>query len=162
MIVTAGKYTDVRATPSPRSYPPRGTARGDARPTAPQLFLPTPKARALNLREWFWRELKDGGELDTYLKRRRAGMKDKVRLAARLMHGFRQNNRSSFRRLASVPAELYHRWKNEDEHFWEDDNNLRSLKRDNDELPIYVGPRQMPRTAQRKTYGISGATPETR
>jgi hypothetical protein len=149
MLLTAGKYSDVRSAGGSPA-PLRKTAAGGP----PALLIPTAKARKswVDLRDWIWREFKDGGFLKTYLSREKNQSKDRIRAIGRLMHGFTQNNKSDFQRKADIPAREYHRWKSEDEHFFDDDNNLRSLKRDNPDLPIYVGPRAMPSTVQRKTY----------
>ena len=146
MIQNATKYSPVRNAECGM----RNSVQTPRR--SPALFLPSPKARALNLREWFWRELKDGGFITRYLQREKARTPNAIRTVARLMDGFQQNNKSDFRRLATLPAKLYHRWKNEDEQFFDDDNNLRSLKRDNPDLPIYLGPRRLGATAFRKVY----------
>jgi len=145
MILAASKYTDVR-----RATQARRPVQTSRRP-AGGLFLPTLTGSANVLREWFWREMKEGGQLDRYFKREKATLPQAIRTVARLMHGFQQNNKSDFQRKATLPAKLYHRWKDEDKDFFDDDNNLRSLKRDNPDLPIYVGPRQMPSTTKRYT-----------
>jgi hypothetical protein len=147
VLQLATKYTDVRAA-APKAAPPVRTARR----ANGGLFLPTLRGKANSVSEWFWRELKDGGALDLYFRREKALMPRAIRMAGRLMAGFQQNNKSDFQRKASIPAKLYHRWKNEDEHFFEDDNNLRSLKRDNPDLPVFVAPRQLPTTTERKKY----------
>lgn len=149
MLTTASKYGDVRAEARKLKLELQPKA---ARKTGPGVFVPTMRGARDCLMAWFWRELKDGGWLHSYLRREK-GVKTgrDLRRVARLMHGFRQNNKSDFRRLAAIPARLYHRWKTEDEHFWEDDNNLRSLKRDNPDAAIYVGPRKLPNTARRVT-----------
>jgi len=160
MIVAASKYTEIRG--------PRAEARGQrtavqtSRRPKDGLFLPTLSGKADALREWFWRELKDGGMLHRYFAREKARTPHAIRQVARLMQGFKQNPKSDFQRKATIPAKLYHRWKNEDEHFFDDDANLRSLKRDNPDLPVFVGPRQMPTTRLRKSYGAAGrAQPST-
>jgi hypothetical protein len=148
VLQLATKYTDVGEAARP--------VRTARRPAG--LFLPTLPASANCVSEWFWREIKDGGMLEKYFRREKALMPQVIRMAGRLMHGFKQNPKSDFERKASIPAKLYHRWKNEDEHFFDDDANLRSLKRDNPDLPVFVGPRVMPHTAQRKTYPNQLAT----
>ena len=35
---------------------------------------------------------------------------------------------------AVVPARLFYRWKQVDPHFWEDDNNVKRIIKDNPEL----------------------------
>jgi hypothetical protein len=119
------------------------------------LFIPTltGAAKRVKLADWYWREIKEGGFLFNYLDSEKRRMPGAIRMIARVMDGFQQNPQSDFRRLAAVPARLYHRWKGEDEHFFEDDSNLRSLKKDNPDLPIYVGPRQLPVSRERKVYG---------
>lgn len=151
MILTAGKYSNVRSVAAARPAVP--TPR-----RAPGLFIPTLNGARDCLRDWFWREMKEGGWLHAYLQREKAATPRAVRQIARLMHGFRQNPKSDFVRKAAIPAKLYHRWKDEDEHFFDDDNNLRSLKRDNPDVCVYVGPRQMPTTRLRKTYSAQLST----
>jgi len=131
----------------------KGTAGGT--PAARSLFIPTltGAAKRVKLGDWYWKEIKEGGFLFEYLASEKRHMPSRIRTIARVMDGFQQNNKSDFRRLAAVPARLYHRWKGEDENFFEDDNNLRALKRDNPDLPIYVGARQMPTSRFRKSYG---------
>lgn len=107
------------------------------------------------LRDWYWREIKEGGFLHEYLADEKRRTPQMIRRVARVMDGFQQNNRSDVRRLADIPARLYHRWKAEDKDFFSDDNNLRSLKRDNPDLPVYVGPRQLPVARFRKSYGTA-------
>jgi hypothetical protein len=126
-----------------------------ASPAKGQLFVPTitGAAKRVKLADWYWNEIKEGGFLHEYLADEKRRMPGSIRTIARIMDGFQQNNKSDFRRLAAVPARLYHRWKGEDEHFFEDDNNLRALKRDNPDLPVYVGARQMPTSRFRKSYG---------
>jgi hypothetical protein len=92
----------------------------------------------VNWDEWLWRELREGGRLHEYLAREKSTSGRRLRNVARRMDGFQQNNCSDLRLLAAVPAREYHRWKKEDQHFWEDDANLRSLRRDNTEACIYV------------------------
>lgn len=140
MLLTAGKYTDVRQASAPRR---------SLRTATTGIFVPTVKGSANCLREWFWRELKDGGFLQRYFSREKARTPNAIRHVARLMHGFQQNNKSDFQRKATLPAKLYHRWKDVDPNFFDDDNNLRSLKRDNPDLPVFVGPRQLPSTTNR-------------
>jgi hypothetical protein len=135
MIQAATKYADVRG---------RSSAAG------PSILVPTVTGARDRLRDWYWREIKEGGLLDTYLRREKARMPGMVRFIGRLNAGFCQNNRSDLRRRFAVPGRLYHRWKLEDPDFWEDDENLRSLKRDNPELAIYIGARRVRGT--RKAY----------
>ncbi len=151
MIQVAGKYSDVRAAnnaapsrsarpmranggPRVRSSPGPSTS---PRPTAPALFIPKP-GQMVSLPEYFWRELREGGVLHKYLGRERADTARRYRRVARAMDGFKQNNRSEWRLLAAVPARDFHRWRGEDPNFWEDDSNLKSLRRDNPDAQIFV------------------------
>jgi len=156
MIETATKYGSVRAQ--------RVAAGGDAR--TPQVLVPTISGARLSLEAWWHRELKEGGYLDNYLKREKGEIPTMIRKVARIMQGFVPNNKCDIRRLAAIPARLFHRWKSEDRHFFSDDANLRSLKRDNPDLPIYVDPRALPKGRFRKTYADGrersrSATPTT-
>lgn len=159
MILTAGKYSDVRAKAGGAANGAVRTPRPTSRVRTPGLFVPTLSGNKDCLRDWFWREMKDGGWLHTYLQREKASTPRAVRHIARLMQGFQQNNKSDFQRKATIPAKLYHRWKDEDPNFFDDDNNLRSLKRDNPDVCVYVGPRQLPTTRLRKTYDGRAGSP---
>jgi hypothetical protein len=65
-------------------------------------------------------------------------MAERLRAHARAFHGVKPNPKSDFQLLANVPGRLYHRWKQKDRHFWQDRNNLKSLKRSEPEACIYV------------------------
>lgn len=92
--------------------------------------------------QWAERELRSGGLLHEYLRREKARTVDRQRAVSRSMVGRRPNARSDFELVARVPAREFFRWKREDPHFWDDDANLRSLKRDNPDLApcITLGP----------------------
>ena len=92
----------------------------------------------IGLEEWFWRELRDGGYLQEYLRREKATSHRRLRTVARQMHGRQQNNKSDWRLLAAVPAREYQRWKKEDPHFWDDNNNLRSFRRSNPDACVFI------------------------
>lgn len=160
-IVTAGKYSETRKTVQ-TSGKRRMTARRSA-----DLFIPTltGAANRVNMADWYWKEIKEGGFLTEYLHSEKRRMPHMIRKVARIMAGFQQNNKSDFQRVAAIPGRLYHRWKGEDEHFFEDNENLRSLKRDNPDLPVYLAPRQLPTTRFRKVYrdghAVSRETHET-
>lgn len=85
-----------------------------------------------------WRELREGGRLHEYIRREKALSTRRMRAVARQMHGRRQNAKSDLRLLAAIPAREFHRWRAVDKHFWEDDSNLRSLRRDNPDACIYL------------------------
>lgn len=88
--------------------------------------------------EYMWRELREGGVLKRYLDHERATSPRRQRAVARRMSSFRQNNKSDLRLVAAVPAREFMRWKQEDPDFWLDDKNLKSLRRDNPDMCIYV------------------------
>jgi len=151
MLHTAGKYSDVRAAtkvapshaarlsranggPHVRSSPGPSAS---SKPAAPAFFMPK-REQMISRPEWFWRELKEGGVLHQYLARERAQTERRYRKVARQMDGWKQNNRSDWRLLAAVPARDFHRWRGEDPHFWEDDKNLKSLRRDNPDAAVFV------------------------
>lgn len=138
MIVEASKYSDVRSAsrPGPRVPSPRGRSPGPS-PAAPALLIPKHEA-LVNWDEWLWRELREGGRLHAYLAREKATSSRRLRAVARRMIGFKQNNQSEHRLIAAIPAREFHRWKKEDPHFWEDDANLRSFRRDNPDAQIFL------------------------
>jgi len=88
--------------------------------------------------EWMWREMREGGYLKQYLARERHTSRKRIRRVAKAMHGFKQNNHSEHQLKAAVPMREFFRWKAEDNDFWRDDSNLRSLKRDNPDMAIFV------------------------
>ena len=123
MIVPATKYADVRAgQPARRPVPFYINTRGRR------------EARPRPLREFFEQELREGRLLDTYLRAEKARTEQRLRAAARVNQFRKPNPKSEFQLLASVPARDYFRWKAVDPHFWLDNANLRSLRRDNDAL----------------------------
>lgn len=125
-IVAAGKYSPVR--PEIRNRVPIGEKRVN--------IISIPPKDLVDVGEWFWKSLREGGFMREYIRREKATMGRRIREVARRRHGFQQNNRSEYQHVATVPARLYHRMMREDRNFWEDDKNIRSLKRDNPELPV--------------------------
>ena len=119
MIAEATKYTDVAGARSPR-------------PTG-QILVPKFKLNQ-NAAAILERAMRTGGFYHEYLRREKALSEQRMREVARAKHGCRPNPKSDFRLVAQVPAREFIRWKKEDKHFWMDDNNLRSLRRDNDAL----------------------------
>lgn len=87
--------------------------------------------QAQSLKDWWFQEIKEGGFLHNYIGIEKHRMTDRFRAVARRMGDWKQPANTDFRLRAAIPARLYHRMKQEDPHFWEDDNNLRALKRDN-------------------------------
>jgi hypothetical protein len=82
-----------------------------------------------NLPNWLWRELREGGRLYRYLEMERARRAWRVEQVRRRMAGFQQNSKSEMRLVATVPARDYVRQEKERPGFFEDDWNLRFLKR---------------------------------
>jgi hypothetical protein len=138
MIATAGKYTNVRAASKETRRRLAGGSIG-RRPVngAPAIIVPQ-RAKMVNMKEYFWRELRDGGIAKQYLEREKATIDQQIRRVARRMCGVRANSKSDMELLASIPARLFHRWRQEDPDFWADDSNLKRLKRDNPDLPVYI------------------------
>lgn len=76
--------------------------------------------------------------LSQYIAREKATMPRLIADTAKRERNFVQNNRSDFRRMASIPARLFFRWQGEDPDFWKDKKNLKRLKKDNPELAIWL------------------------
>lgn len=133
VIVAATKYTDVRRSSSEgrRHAGIQGVLKQGK---GPGFKIRKSREARINFEEWFHREMKDGGMLRDHLKREKAATGKRWRKAAQHGSKFRQNNNSDFRKLATIPARDYYRWLKEDPDFWKDNNNLKSLRRDNDEL----------------------------
>jgi hypothetical protein len=118
---------------------------------APQILVPK-AAELIRWDEWMWKELRDGGYLQEYIRREKATSVQRQRACARKMQGVQPKRKESELELkAAVPAREFFRWREVDPDFWADDGNLRLLKKDNPDLPIFVE-RHRPTTAFRKTY----------
>lgn len=87
---------------------------------------------------WWSKELRTGGELANYCEREKHETPKRYRAVARKMDGFKQNNKSDIRRVADIPARDYFRWIKEDPDFFHDDKNLKSLRRDNPDVKVYL------------------------
>jgi hypothetical protein len=133
MIIAATKHCDVRKTAKAHTSKPSPAA---AKTSAPQIFIPTVAARRILLRDWWHKECKEGGFLHEYIRREKGRMPAQIRQVARLMANFKQNPKSDFRLIASVPARLYQRLKAEDPDFFSDNQNLRNLRRDNPDVVV--------------------------
>ena len=95
--------------------------------------------KSLSLGDWKWRELREGGLLKEYLAREKHGTTRRWRGVGRARQDFQQNPKSDLRLKASIPARDFFRFKRMDPDFFDDDANLRSLRRDNPEIDtIYV------------------------
>ena len=121
MLATATKYTDVRTA---------------GKPAVPNVIVRQQKRRdaKLTMREFVQRELREGRLLHDYIRRERAQSVKRIRALAKQKFGLKPNPKSEYQWLASIPAREYFRWLQEDKDFWRDDSNLRSLRRDNDDL----------------------------
>jgi hypothetical protein len=84
------------------------------------------------------RELREGGRLHEYLRIERALTERRWRRLRARMGAVKQNPQSDWKLLAAVPRRDFHRWQQTDPDFWRDNSNLRSLRRDNPDLPIFV------------------------
>jgi hypothetical protein len=143
-LTPASKYSNVRAAasaPAPRPgavQGPRSKVQGPkSQGQSPAIFVPR-LGKQIPLEQWYWKELREGGMLRRYLQAEKALSVRRQRAVAKKMHGFQQNNKSDWRLKAAVPAREFFRWQAEDPDFWSDDNNLRSLKRDNPDMVIHV------------------------
>jgi len=150
MIHAATKYSSVRGA-SAKAPPQRiAPAAAEARPgflSGPgraAFEIVTRKAKQMQPQDfvaWWNRELRQGGELYEYCQREKAQTQDRYREVARRVHGrqgFKQNNKSEFRRVADIPVRDYFRWTAQDPDFFNDDRNLKSLKRDNPDACVYI------------------------
>lgn len=106
--------------------------------SAPAILIPKHRGAGASLPEWFDRELRSGGMLHEYLRVEKAMTERRWRRIKAHYSGHRPNARSDWKLLAAVPARDFHRWKREDPDFWRDDANLRSLRRDNPDMPIFI------------------------
>ena len=103
----------------------------------PQILI-RQHAKRMSLAAQAHKEMKEGGFLRRYLERKKAQTDARYRKVAQRLRDWKQNNKSDLRVLAQVPLHDYIRWKETDPHFWEDNKNLKSLKRDNDDARVYV------------------------
>jgi hypothetical protein len=155
MILTASKYGSVPSVAKAIEGRPRVQTHGrgmrNNTPRSGQIYIPRLDKNPQMLQDWYWKELRSGCLLN-YLLRERAKSPQRIRAVARRNHGFRQNPKSDMQFRASIPAREFFRWKQQDPDFFSDDSNLRSLKRDNPELPINVPAMPMPRSRFKKVY----------
>lgn len=97
------------------------------------------KHRAMpSIRQWVHKELKEGGRLQRYYEFKRRQTDAALRAVAIRTKDFRQNNKVDARVLAHVPLMTYLMMRKKDEHFWKDDSNLRSYRRDNADAKVYL------------------------
>jgi len=140
MIEAAGKYSPIRRGGHP---PPvrSGAALVDSSPTGAAFNIIAGRAKEMEPDDfllWWRNELKTGGELSEYMRVEKARTSERYRAVAKKNEGFKQNNRSDVRKVAEVPLRDYFRWLREDPDFWKDDKNLKSLKRDNPDVCVYL------------------------
>lgn len=133
-IQSATKYGDVRqAVKASQAVQTLGKTSGKA----PNIFVPTLLNSPLMFEEWYWKGLREGGWAHEYLRREKALSAKRHRNVARQLHGKPQLNfKSDFKLKAAIPAREYFRWKAQDEHFWEDEGNLKRYRRDNPDAVI--------------------------
>lgn len=132
-----GKVRDSRSSPLQMGGGPGGQGGGKGKPGMPAIFIPTLTNTPM-MQDWYWKELREGGILHQYVARERALSGKRLRAVARRMHPVKRNLKSDFQLKASVPAREFFRWRAQDPHFWEDDKNLQSFKRDNPDAVVFV------------------------
>lgn len=146
MLAEATKYTPVEsarqaARPAPMPPAQRAAVRNDL---THMFGLHTGQSRELSLTEWIAHEARSGGRVHLVFERRRQQINTIVRRAAvnhwheqqATQHLPRAKRKSDqeVREIFSVPPELYFQWQRVDPDFWSDVANLKSLRRDNDDL----------------------------
>jgi hypothetical protein len=99
----------------------------------PHIFIPK-LTEVVRWDEWMWSELREGGYLHEYLRREKALSVRRQRAVSRKASRVKPKGDSEWECKAMVPAREFFRWREQDEHFWDDDSNLKSLKRDNPDL----------------------------
>lgn len=92
----------------------------------------------LKLQDWFHRELKEGNSMHEYLRVVRAQSDQRFRALAKARHGWQQDNKSGMRLIAQIPLQDYANHKYSDPHFFRDNGNLKSLKRDTPDALVYL------------------------
>ena len=142
MIQAASKYSTVPRAAKPMRVKRRPSAgEHGARVAAqlqqqdfPHVFIPI--FGSVNMRDWFWRESREGGLVHTYLRRMGAQQRERLRACARRLYDHQQNPRSDVRKRASIPLYEYLSAPKAtgDPHFWDDLNaGLKWLAKDNPE-----------------------------
>ncbi len=110
----------------------------DAQRASPLILIPRFRT-TFNRPDWVWNELREGGRLKRYLDVEKSTANQRWRGVGKARAGFQQNNKSELKLKASIPAIDYFRFRRMDKHFFDDDANLRSLRRDNPSVDtIYV------------------------
>jgi hypothetical protein len=125
--------------PAPASH--SSAALADLSPTSAAFQIIARKAKETkpaDFLQWWRDELRTGGELCEYIRREKAQTASRYRAVARKNDGWKQNNKSDIRKVADIPIRDYFRWLKEDPDFFADNKNLRSLKRDNPDVCVYV------------------------
>lgn len=158
-IIPASPYTDVRpfkggnvAAISPglpgsgRRPVPNGraavAANRDSQPKRFNILLREAKRRGIrtlsDMKAWAEQELKSGGYLAEYFAKEKATGGERNRAVRQQFAGRQRHFKGDAELKAIVPAREFFRWRQQDKHFWEDDSNLRSLKRDNPDMLIHA------------------------
>lgn len=125
--------------PAPASAP--GAVLADLSPASAAFNIIASKAKEtkpVDFLKWWRDELRTGGELAEYMRIEKARTKERYRAVAKKNWDWKQNNRSDIRKVADIPLRDYFRWIKEDPDFFADNKNLRSLKRDNPDVCVYV------------------------
>lgn len=133
------KSGGAASCPAPASAP--GSALADLSPAGAAFNIIASKAKEtkpVDFLKWWRDELRTGGELAEYLRIEKARTTERYRAVAKKNWDWKQNNRSDIRKVADIPLRDYFRWIKEDPDFFADNKNLRSLKRDNPDVCVYV------------------------
>lgn len=136
MLTLATQYSDV------------SNARRGALQTGGAPAVVRARARLAKFRkDWVQNELRTGGFFDRYIRREKANVPAMERRIAQRFHNARPARWRDLPKPArEIEAELqfavsrrtYLRMREMDPHFWDDVNNLKSLKRDNPDACIWV------------------------
>lgn len=129
----------VEPCPAPSST--SGSALADLSPAGAAFNIIASKAKEtkpVDFLQWWRDELRTGGELAEYLRIEKARTKERYRAVAKKNWDWKQNNRSDIRKVADIPLRDYFRWLKEDPDFFADNKNLRSLRRDNPDVCVYI------------------------
>jgi hypothetical protein len=143
MIAPASKYAALPGPAIGCAAPDSSTpARaGSLSPARAGFHIVSKRAREMtpaDFRDWMAKATAPGGELHEYVRIEKARTTERYRAVAKKMEGFQQNNKSELRRVAEIPLRDYFRWTAEDPDFFADNKNLKSLKRDNPDVKVYL------------------------
>ena len=103
----------------------------------PQLLM-NKHRKMPSIREWVHMEIKPGGYLDRYYEFKKRQTAAALRAVAIRTRTFKQNNDVDARVIAHVPLTTYMMMRRMDPYFWQDNKNIKSLKRDEPDFKSYV------------------------